>query len=166
MVRTAVIALGSNLDDRERLLAAALEALQGLGRLVAVSSLHETAPVGPDQPDYLNAVALLETAIAPIPLMQSLLRIETGLGRERVERWGPRCIDLDLVAMDDLVVDAPGLTLPHPQAHRRAFVLAPLDEIAPAFVLVGHGPTSALLEALPEAERAGVRRLGHRGQKY
>jgi 2-amino-4-hydroxy-6-hydroxymethyldihydropteridine diphosphokinase len=160
MVRTAVIALGSNLGDREAFIRAGLSGLAGLGQLRAVSSLYETPPVGPPQPDYLNAVALLETAIAPIPLMQSLLRIETRLGRERIQRWGPRCIDLDLVAMDDLVVDTPGLTLPHPQAHLRAFVLAPLDEIAPAFVLVGHGRASALLEALPAAERGGVRRLG------
>jgi len=151
MVRTAVIALGSNLDDRERLLAAALEALRGVGRLESVSSLHETAPVGPSQPDYLNAVALLETGLEPLALLRALLAIEASLGRVRTERWGPRRIDLDLVAMDDLVVRAPELTLPHPEAHRRAFVLAPLIEVAPDFVLVGYGPARALLAALPDA---------------
>ncbi|MFM2152123.1 MAG: hypothetical protein RL199_558 [Pseudomonadota bacterium] len=159
MYRTSVIALGSNLGDREVFLRTACARLGQLGHLVAVSSLYETAPIGPSQPVYLNGVALLATELEPTDLLRGLLGIESSLGRVRDVRWGPRSIDLDLVAMDDLVVDAPELTLPHPEAHRRAFVLAPLAEVAPDFVLVGHGTAAALLAALPPAERAGAHRL-------
>jgi 2-amino-4-hydroxy-6-hydroxymethyldihydropteridine diphosphokinase len=159
MARTAVIALGSNLDDREGLVRAALGRLGRLGRVQAVSSLYETSPVGPDQPEYLNAVALMSTELAPAALLDGLLGIEASLGRVRDVRWGPRRIDLDLIAMDDLTVDTPDLTLPHPEAHRRAFVLAPLAEVAPGFVLVGYGPAAKMLESLDTDLRSGVRRL-------
>ena len=159
MTRTAVIALGSNLGDREGLLRSSIERLEGLGRVTAVSSLYETAPVGPSQPDYLNAVALMATELEPAAVLRGLLDIEASLGRVRDVRWGPRRIDLDLVALDDLVVDTAELTLPHPQSHRRAFVLAPLAEVAPGFVVVGHGSAQMLLESLDAGERAGVRRF-------
>jgi 2-amino-4-hydroxy-6-hydroxymethyldihydropteridine diphosphokinase len=160
MLRTAVIAIGSNLDDREELIQGALKGLEGLGRVVAISSLYETEPLGPAQPDYLNAVALVETLLEPAAILARLLDIETSLGRVRDVRWGPRRIDLDLVAVDELIVEEPGLRLPHPEAHRRAFVLMPLAEVAPGFVLPGHGKTRDLLEALPATARDGVRRLG------
>jgi 2-amino-4-hydroxy-6-hydroxymethyldihydropteridine diphosphokinase len=162
MHRLAVIALGSNLGDREAYIRSAMKDVAALGRLRVVSTLYETPAVGPPQPDYLNAVLLLETGLAPASLMKALLSVEATLGRVRGERWGPRCIDLDLVAMDELVVDTPELTLPHPEAHRRAFVLAPLAEIAPAFVIVGRGPVQGLLEALPEVERSVLRRVTRR----
>src|SRR4051812_41966994 len=123
---TAVIALGANLGERAETLRRATDALGALGEIVAKSSLYETAPVGPAQPDYLNAIVLLRTALEPVELLAALLEIERGLGRERREKWGPRVIDLDLVAYGERTLDLPGLTLPHPEAHRRAFVLAPL----------------------------------------
>jgi 2-amino-4-hydroxy-6-hydroxymethyldihydropteridine diphosphokinase len=159
MSRTAIVALGSNLDDREGLLRSALAALASAGRVTVVSSFYESAPVGPEQPDYLNAVALVETDLAPEVLLERLLEIETSLGRVRERHWGPRRIDLDIVAVDGLVVRTPTLTLPHPEAHRRAFVLAPLTEVAPHFVLPGWGPAGELLGRLTETEREGVRRL-------
>jgi 2-amino-4-hydroxy-6-hydroxymethyldihydropteridine diphosphokinase len=157
MPRTAVIALGSNLDDRAGNVRRAVEELGALGRVTAVSSLYESAPVGPVQPDYLNAVALLETDLAPDILLRALLGIEAAMGRVRGERWGPRRIDLDLVAVDDLAADSPELTLPHPEAHRRAFVLVPLAEVAPEFVLPGRGPVRALVAQMSAAQREGVR---------
>ncbi len=98
-----------------------------------MSGLYRTAPVGgpPGQPDYLNAALALHTDLAPQALLAALLDIEARAGRVRAERWGPRVLDLDLIAHGDLVLDAPGLTLPHPRAFERAFVLAPLADIAP-----------------------------------
>ena len=154
----AVVALGSNLGDCAGALGSAAAALGRVGREVARSSLYDTAPVGPPQPRYLNAVMLLETALGPLELLEALLAVERQLGRVRTARWAPRTIDLDLVALDDLVVDLPGLTLPHPRAHLRAFVLAPLVEVAPEWTLPGRGRARELLASLEAAERAGVRR--------
>ncbi len=131
----AFIALGSNLGDRERLIADALWALDQLDRVrvVAVSSLHETEPVGPAGQDaYLNGAAELETTLPPRDLLDAMLAIECSLGRDRSagERWGPRTIDLDLLLYGDLVTEEPSLTIPHPRLHERMFVLAPLAEIA------------------------------------
>jgi 2-amino-4-hydroxy-6-hydroxymethyldihydropteridine diphosphokinase len=99
---------------------------------VQMSLLHETEPVGgPDgQGLFLNAAARVETTLEPAELMARLLTIETGLGRERGPKWGPRVIDLDLLLYDDRIIDEPGLTVPHPRMHERRFVLAPLSEIA------------------------------------
>jgi 2-amino-4-hydroxy-6-hydroxymethyldihydropteridine diphosphokinase len=128
----ALIALGSNLGDREAHLRFAVERLGALGAVRAVSSFHETEPVGyAAQGRFLNAAVVLETGLEPPALMRDLLAIEAERGRERRIRNGPRTLDLDLLMYGDLVMDAPGLTLPHPRMHERLFVLAPLAEIAP-----------------------------------
>lgn len=144
MARVA-IALGSNLGDRLAHLRAGVAALSGLGEVVDVSSLFETEPVGgPDQGRYLNAVAVVETNLEPSELLDRLLGIERTRGRVRDERWGPRTLDLDVVAYEDRVVAEPDLVIPHPRAHERGFVLAPLVEVWPEAVLAdGSSATSA-----------------------
>ena len=134
----AAIALGSNLGDRTQNLHTALAHLATLGRVTAVSGFHATAPVGYlDQPDFLNAAALLETELPPQTLLQSLLAIERTMGRIRtgIPAKGPRLIDLDLLLYlgetGQQILESPGLTLPHPALHERPFVLIPLAEIAP-----------------------------------
>ncbi len=155
---TAYVALGSNLGDRAGHLAAGLLALATLPdtRLLAVSSTFETVPVGPaGQQNYFNAAAALATSLAPHALLEHLLAIEQAQGRVRRERWGPRTLDLDLLLHGDAVLDDPHLTLPHPRMLERAFVLAPLADIASALVLGGH-TVSAHLAALPPS---GIVRL-------
>ena len=130
---TAHIALGSNLGDRE---ANMRRALDELGRSAGVqalraSSLHETAPVGPAQPRYLNAAAEIETTLKPRELLAACQEIESALGRVRTVKWGPRTIDLDIVLYSEQIVREPDLQIPHPLMHERAFVLEPLAEIAP-----------------------------------
>jgi 2-amino-4-hydroxy-6-hydroxymethyldihydropteridine diphosphokinase len=130
----AYIALGSNLGDREELLAAGTDRLGRLGRVVACSSLYETEPVGyRDQPAFLNAVLALETKLEPLPLLHALLSIEQEFGRDRSQGVlnGPRTLDLDLLLLGDAIVAEEELTLPHPALAQRRFVLAPLVEIAP-----------------------------------
>lgn len=132
---TAYIGLGSNLGDREALLRGAARGLAALPltSLTALSGFIETEPVGPaGQGAYLNAAAAVETALGMGELMAGLLAIEQSLGRrrDRAVRWGPRLIDLDLLMFGDAVVDAPGLTVPHPLMHERLFVLGPLSRIA------------------------------------
>jgi 2-amino-4-hydroxy-6-hydroxymethyldihydropteridine diphosphokinase len=131
---TAYIALGSNLGDRTEALSSAIRHLGSLGRLVALSSLYETEPVGyHDQPAFLNAVVALETQLEPLPLLRGLLAIERQLGRDRSHGplKGPRTLDLDLLLMGDWIVADEELSLPHPALAQRRFVLAPLAEIAP-----------------------------------
>jgi len=130
----AAIALGSNIGDRAANLQAAVERLSTLGRPVAVSSFYDTAPVGYlDQPRFLNAAALIETALGPLELLESLLGIEREMGRDRSATVpkGPRVIDLDLLLFADQVMETPTLILPHPALRERRFVLEPLAEIAP-----------------------------------
>jgi 2-amino-4-hydroxy-6-hydroxymethyldihydropteridine diphosphokinase len=129
----AAIALGSNLGDSRQILATALTCLDDTPgiKLMARSQWYLTAPVGPPQPDYLNGCALLNTNLTPPELMQTLLQIETRLGRVRRERWGARTVDLDLLLFDDVILTAPELTIPHPRMRDRAFVMIPLMEIAP-----------------------------------
>lgn len=153
----AAVALGANLGDRLESFRRARTALSELGTVLASSRVYESPALGPPQPDYLNAVVLLETTLEAEALLERLLEIERRLGRERRERWGPRPIDLDLVAYGEQVLDAPRLKLPHPEAHRRPFVLLPLADVAPALLLPGYGPAAELLDAIPEAERAHVR---------
>ena len=122
---TAYIGLGANLGDRAATLREAARRLGALGRITAVSSLYETEPVGfRDQPPFLNAVIALETGLTPAALFQGLLTIERELGRIRTFRNAPRTLDLDVLLLDDLVMETPELTLPHPRLHERAFVLA------------------------------------------
>ena len=131
MARVA-IALGSNLGDRLDHLRSGLTGLEALGRVVAVSRVHETEPVGgPDQGRFLNAVAVVETSIAPLDVLARLLEIERDRGRERTVRWGPRTLDLDLIAYEGERLSLPTLEVPHPRAHERGFVLAPLVEVWP-----------------------------------
>ena len=130
----AYIALGSNLDDPLAQLRQARSGLSDFGKLVGTSSLYRTAPVGgpPGQADYLNAVvALKPNAPDPETLLEELLRLEAGQGRTRAVRWAARTLDLDLLVWDDLVLETPRLTLPHPRMLERAFVLGPLCELAP-----------------------------------
>ena len=131
MVKCA-IALGSNLGDSKQILNQALELLSQTSaiELISHSSWYETVPVGPPQPNYVNGCAILETELLPEDLLQILLKIEQQFGRIRQERWGPRILDLDILLYDDLILEMPNLTIPHPRMNERAFVLVPLAEIA------------------------------------
>jgi 2-amino-4-hydroxy-6-hydroxymethyldihydropteridine diphosphokinase len=151
-VPTAYIGLGSNLGDRERTLRAALARLNAAHgiRVLAVSRFRETEPVGfTAQPKFVNAAAALDTELEPRALLDALLAVERELGRTREgPRFGPRTIDLDLLLYGDTVVDEPGLHVPHPRLHERAFVLEPLGELEPALVVPGRGPLETLLRNL------------------
>lgn len=143
---TAYVGLGANLGDREGTIRAAIAALPGV---VGVSELRETDPVGVvDQPRFLNGVVVLETHLPARELLELLLAVERDLGRRRRERWGPRAIDLDLLLYGDAEIDEPGLTVPHPRLHERAFVLEPLAELAPGLVVPGRGGVQDLLSGL------------------
>jgi 2-amino-4-hydroxy-6-hydroxymethyldihydropteridine diphosphokinase len=127
-----------------------LEALSGT-RVRRRSSLYRTAPVGePDQPDFINAVVQIETTLDPLELLAGLLAIERRHGRVRNSRNAPRTLDLDLLLYDDRTMDAPGLQLPHPRMHERAFVLLPLAEIAPDLSIPGRGLVAALVRAVAQ----------------
>ena len=157
---TAYIALGSNLDEPATQVAAGFAALAALpeSRLRARSSFYRTAPVGyADQPDFINAVGALDTALSPRALLDALLDIELAHGRARTHANAPRTLDLDVLLYGDVQLDEPGLTLPHPRMHERAFVLVPLAEIAPACVIPRRGAVAALLRAL---DTGGVRAAG------
>ncbi|MFC8273593.1 2-amino-4-hydroxy-6-hydroxymethyldihydropteridine diphosphokinase [Streptomyces sp. NPDC057271] len=146
----AVIALGANLGNRLETLQGAVDALEdtpGL-RVKAVSPVYETEPWGVDpgsQPSYLNAVALVKTTLPPSSLLERAHAVEEAFHRVREERWGARTIDVDIVAYADVVSDDPVLTLPHPRAHQRAFVLAPWHDVDPDAQLPGHGTVAELL---------------------
>ncbi|HLY95878.1 MAG: 2-amino-4-hydroxy-6-hydroxymethyldihydropteridine diphosphokinase [Sideroxydans sp.] len=142
MKHVAFIGLGSNLADPLAQVSGALEALNGLPRtrVVRSSSLYRSAPVGYlDQPEFINAVAQLETELAPRALLEALLALELECGRTRQFRNAPRTLDLDVLLYDDLIHHEHGLTIPHPQMHLRAFVLQPLLEIAPDCIIPGVG---------------------------
>lgn len=133
MLETVHIALGSNLGDREANILDALnriDATEGL-RFLRRSALHETEPVGPPQPEYLNAAAEIECSLDPVGLLRRLKEIEMEIGRTDTVRWGPRVIDIDIIFFGDRVIDADDLTVPHAEMAGRAFVLEPLAEIAP-----------------------------------
>lgn len=156
----AFIALGGNLDNPANLIRTVFTELDRLPgcRLLRTSSLYRTAPVGYDfQPDFINAVALLETTCTPHALLAKLLAMETLYGRVRTIRNGPRTLDLDLLLYDDLILDDANLTLPHPRMHMRPFVLVPLLEIAPDSVIPLRGPAVSLLTAL--ADQDDIRRI-------
>jgi len=145
----AYIGLGSNLADPRGQIEAALGELAGLPRthLLRRSRLYRSLPWGKlDQPEFVNAAAALETQLSPRELLDSLLAIERRAGRQRdATRWGPRVLDLDLLAYDNEVIEESGLRVPHPHLHERAFVLLPLAEIAPDLVVPGHGRIADLL---------------------
>jgi 2-amino-4-hydroxy-6-hydroxymethyldihydropteridine diphosphokinase len=149
-VSRAFIGLGSNLDDPVSQVLGAFDELAGLpsSRLLMHSSLYRTAPMGRlDQPDFINAVAQIETSLSPHKLLEALLKIEHRHGRVREYSDGPRTLDLDLLIYDDLQCKDRCLTLPHPRMHLRAFVLQPLLEIAPDTRVPGHGAAAELLAA-------------------
>lgn len=149
-LHTAFIGLGSNLDYPSSQLERAFSDLGDMpgGRLVARSSLYRSAPVGYlDQPDFVNAVAQLETSLTPQELLKSLLDIEHRHGRERTFRNAPRTLDLDVLLYDDMKLHEHGLTIPHPQMHLRAFVLQPLLELAPDCMIPGVGSAELALDA-------------------
>ena len=155
----AVIALGSNLAEPARQVRAALSALEAHPQIQIekTSSLYLTAPVGyDDQPDFVNAVCSVRTSLDGVSLLAVLNRIEADFGRERTFRNAPRTLDLDIIDFDGISSDNPHLTLPHPRAHERSFVMKPLAEILPDFVLGGHGRAADLAAALGEE---GIRLL-------
>jgi 2-amino-4-hydroxy-6-hydroxymethyldihydropteridine diphosphokinase len=159
MMHRAYVALGANLGDPQRTVRAALDALARLPKstLLSSSSLYRTAPVGlAGQPDFINAVAALETGLPADDLLEALFAIEREFGRVRKAKNGPRTLDLDLLLYDALTVDTPHLHLPHPRLHLRAFVIVPLAEIAPDCVLPGRGSVAAWL---PAVANQGIARL-------
>lgn len=155
--RRAAFSLGSNLGDRLAHLrgaVAAIEAEPGVA-VVAVSAVVETEPVGgPDQPDFLNAVLVVDTTLEPEQLLRLAHRAERAAGRTRDVRWGARTLDVDLLAVGDLVRGSEQLQLPHPRAHTRSFVLTPWAQVDPDFRLPGRGQVRALSDAVGAA---GVR---------
>jgi 2-amino-4-hydroxy-6-hydroxymethyldihydropteridine diphosphokinase len=142
----AVISLGANIGDPKANLDLAIGLLREATEVIAVSSYLQTKPVGgPEQPDYLNAVVIVESELPAKDLLALLNGIETAMGRTREIHWGPRVIDLDLIQYGGLLVTDEKLTLPHPRAHERRFVLAPWFEIEPEAILLTHGRISDLL---------------------
>ena len=159
------IALGSNLGDSLAILEGALVclnqipgiSLQSRASIYLTAPVYLTTPIDLPQPDYLNCCALLKTHLSPEELLRILLKIEADFGRIRRERWGPRLLDLDLLLFDNLVLETPTLQIPHPRMHERAFVLAPLAEIAPDWIEPISGkPIAKLLQAV---DCSGVQRL-------
>jgi len=146
----AVVALGANIGNPQEQMDLAVAMLCESTDVMAISSYYPTKPVGgPEQPDYLNAVCLIESDLPALDLLSLLHGIEKSLGRERKEKWGPRTIDLDLIQYGSLLSSADELQLPHPRAHERRFVLEPWHEIEPGALLLTHGKISELLEQLP-----------------
>ena len=146
----AVISLGANIGNPTEQMNLAIAMLREATDVIAVSTFYTTKPVGgPEQPDYLNAVCILESELPATDLLSLLQGIEKSLGRERLERWGPRTIDLDLIQYGSLLSKAEELELPHPRAHERRFVIEPWHEIEPDAVLLTHGKISELLAQLP-----------------
>lgn len=144
----AVLSIGTNLGDRAAALQGAVDAFRPWLR--AVSPVYESPPWGPvPQADYLNAVLIVDDpAASPADWLARAHTAEAAAGRTREVRWGPRTLDVDVVAVDNLVSDDPELTLPHPRAHERAFVLVPWLDVEPEAELPGHGPVAALLARL------------------
>ncbi len=146
----AVVALGANIGNPREQLDVAIALLREATEVKAVSQYYETKPVGgPEQPNYLNAICILESELPATDLLALLHGIEKSLGRERKEQWGPRTIDLDLIQYGSLISKAQECELPHPRAHERRFVLEPWAEIEPDAILLTHGKISELLAQLP-----------------
>jgi 2-amino-4-hydroxy-6-hydroxymethyldihydropteridine diphosphokinase len=156
-VTRAYVGLGSNLGNPAATLRAAAERLGALGRVAGASQIYETEPVGREQqPRFRNAVLALDTELEPLALLDGLQAIEAAFGRVRTIRWGPRTLDLDLIWQDAESIESPRLTLPHPRAHEREFVLRPLAELAPELRL-GDSTVRQLLDVLAPQ---GVRPTG------
>ena len=146
----AVIALGANIGDPKAQMDLAVAMLREVTELISVSEYFSTKPISDiEQPDYLNAVCIVESELPAIDLLSLLHGIEKALGRERLEKWGPRTIDLDLIQYGSLLSSADELKLPHPRAHERRFVLEPWISIDPEAILLTHGKISELLVQLP-----------------
>lgn len=157
-LRTAVFSLGSNLGERHEYLQGAVNHLRSTPGLTvtAISSVYETTPVGfVDQPDFLNLVVTTRSSLASTVMLERALAIEDAFDRVRVIDGGPRTVDVDLIAVDDRRIDNDFLTLPHPRAHERGFVLIPWAEIDPAAELAGHGRVAELAQGVGSS---GVRR--------
>jgi 2-amino-4-hydroxy-6-hydroxymethyldihydropteridine diphosphokinase len=155
MSHSVYLALGSNLGDRRANLRAAVEALAPVARLLAASPVYETPPWGYlDQPDFLNQVVQVETDLPPKELLDYVKGVETRLGRTESARYGPRKIDVDILFYDDLILDEPGLTIPHPRMQGRAFVLVPLADLAPDLLHPLEGKTIATL--LAQVDRSEI----------
>jgi 2-amino-4-hydroxy-6-hydroxymethyldihydropteridine diphosphokinase len=166
LAHNAVLALGGNLGTRLANLQAAVDSLAdtpGLS-IAAVSPVYETAPLlesdAAPQDNYFNAVVLVETALPKDLLLMRAQAVEDALGRVREVRWGARTIDIDIIGYDAEMSDDAELTLPHPRAHLRAFVLAPWRDVAPDAELPGHGPIAELLAGLGGAAAQGAVRRG------
>ena len=145
-----VISLGANIGDPKAQMDIAVALLRQALEVTAVSEYFSTKPVSDiEQPDYLNAVCIAESELPALDLLAVLHGIEKSLGRERLERWGPRTIDLDLIQYGTLLSSAAELTLPHPRAHERRFVIEPWHSIDPEAILLTHGKISDLLEQMP-----------------
>ena len=167
-----VIGLGSNLGDRSAHLATARRELEERGSFAfeSCSSLYLSAPIGPDQPDYLNQVVIGSTSLTPRALLEVCGEIETQLGRDRTEvRWGPRTIDLDILCHGETQLALPDLVIPHPECTRRRFVLVPWAEIDPDGIVPGvideHGVPRTIAELLSSLERGGDRGMVERWEE-
>ncbi|AXK71961.1 2-amino-4-hydroxy-6-hydroxymethyldihydropteridine diphosphokinase [Lysobacter sp. TY2-98] len=158
----AYIGLGANIGDAAAAVERAFDRLdQQAGiRVIARSSLYRTPAWGvTEQPDFINAVAEIATTLGPLPLLEALLAVEREAGRDRRagERWGPRVLDLDVLLYGDAIIEEPGLRVPHPHLHERAFVLVPLAEVAPSKHVPGHGPVVALRERVASGDIQALR---------
>jgi 2-amino-4-hydroxy-6-hydroxymethyldihydropteridine diphosphokinase len=156
MSHIVYLGLGSNLGDRKANLQAAIEGIEPVARLLAASPIYQTPPWGYfAQPDFLNQVIRVETNQSPSELLVYMKDLETRLGRTATVRYGPRTIDIDILFYDDLILDEPGLTIPHPRIQGRAFVLVPLADLAPDMLHPLEGKTiSAMLEQVDRSEIA------------
>jgi 2-amino-4-hydroxy-6-hydroxymethyldihydropteridine diphosphokinase len=145
----AVVALGANLENPREAVELAIALLREATDVKKVSSLYETKPVGgPEQDNYINAVCVIDTDLPALDLLDLLNGIEKSMGRVRIEKWGPRIIDLDLIQYGNILSSSEELELPHPRAFERKFVLEPWYEIEPDAILLTHGAISQLLEEL------------------
>ncbi len=134
-MKNVFISLGTNMGDRTENLKSALLQVSKFSKIIKLSSIYKTEAVGNEsQPDFLNAAIELETGLLPYELLERLHSIENEMGRKRETKWGPRIIDLDIIFYNDLVIISPNITIPHPHAHQRRFVIEPLAEIAPDFI--------------------------------
>lgn len=161
--RPVVLALGSNLGDRLATLQAGIDALAEVPGIAlrAVSAVFETSPVGgPEQPDYLNAVLLADSALPCLDILRFTQAAEHAQGRVRTVRWGPRTLDIDIICCGEEISDNPTLTLPHPRAHERAFVLMPWHDVDPSATLPGSGLVADLLAGLGSDTAGPIRRRG------